>query len=86
MSSDSRGNYYYNQLAGALGLLKENGYDLPWAEINETLQRIAAEQGPFECDTPEVIQMHRYYRDLCIKTGSIGIGELFNEKDCVPLV
>jgi hypothetical protein len=79
-------NYYYNQLAMALGLLKSNNVDLPWAEINEKLRRIAAENGPDNCDTDEVIQMHRKYRDMCLELRLIQIGELFDDRDAIPLV
>lgn len=79
-------NYYYNQLAGALGLLKSNGVELPWGEINETLRKVAAENGPDKCDTVEVKNMHRQYRDKCLDLGLVQRGELFNDHDCVPLI
>lgn len=77
--------YYYTQLAGSLGMLKSNGVNLPWSEINEKLLQIAADNG-MECDTDEVRQMHQKYREMCVKLGLINIGELFNDRDCIPLI
>lgn len=79
-------NYHYDQLAGALGVLKQNDVDLPWGEINEKLRKIAAEHGPENCDTDEVREMHREYRDKCLEMGFIRRGELFNHHDIVPLI
>ena len=78
-------NHYYNQLAGALGVLKQNGTDLPWSELDEKLKKIAAENGPDQCDTEEVREMHKKFRDQCLSLGLINAGELFDIRDSIPL-
>lgn len=91
----------YEQLCGALGLLKQAGAKLPWEEINLQMRDIGRRVGiarlgdPIE-QTPatgmsdpvhaEIDQLHRQYRDLCLQAGLIGRGQLFNKDDCVPLV
>ena len=80
-----RMNFYWDQLAGALGMLKSNGVDLPWSELNMKLRQIAAEHGP-NCDTDEVKLMYRQYRDMCLDLGLIRQGENFDWRDAVPLV
>lgn len=79
-------NYYYDQLCGALGLLKQNGADLPWKGLNDTLRSVAREHGPYNCDTDEIIALHRQYRKECINLGLIRIGELFRLDDARPLI
>jgi len=78
-------NYYYNQLAGALGVLRSNDVDLPYTDLNEQLRIIARDNGPENCDTDEVRVMHRKYRDMCIDLGLINRGEIFSFRDVVPL-
>ena len=39
-------NYYYQQLAGALGVLKSAGIDLDYATLVRELREIAREHGP----------------------------------------
>lgn len=80
------GNYYYEQLCGALGVLKSSGENLPWVEINETLRKIAADNGPFDCDIDEVKAMHRQYRDRCLRLKLLNPGELFDLNDCIPII
>jgi len=79
-------NYYYNQLSGALGVLKNAGIDLPYSTLNERLQQIAADHGPEGCDTDEVRTLHRQYRDIALHHGLIQRGELFTIHDCTPLI
>lgn len=79
-------NYHFNQLAGALGMLKQHGEQLDWASLDATMRRVAAEHGPAHCDTEEIKAMHRTYRDLCLSHGLINRGELFDDRDAVPLI
>lgn len=79
-------NYYFNQLAGGLGVLKDSGATLDWKSINGRLKAIAQENGPASCDTEETIRMHKEYRSMCIGKGLIRVGELFNHRDVIPLV
>lgn len=91
----------YDQLCGALGMLKTNGVELPWEEINEQMRGIGrrvgiAKFGDPIANTPatgftdqvheEVRVLHRQYRDMCLARGLIERGYLFDDRDCVPLV
>lgn len=79
-------NYYYSQLAGALGILKSHGVELNYHELDATMKRTAVEHGPDQCDTHEIKTLHRQYRNLCLEQGYIRQGELFDVCDCVSLV
>lgn len=91
----------YNQLCGALGVLKQANANLDWAAINEQMRDIGRRVGIAEFGDPiaqtpatgisdpvhaEVNQLHRKYRDMCLQAGLIGRGQLFDMHDCVPLV
>jgi hypothetical protein len=73
----------YEQLCGALGVLKSAGVDLPWVEINDQLRAVArlniAER---EAAAESLL---RQYRNMCLERGLIRSGELFNISDCVSL-
>lgn len=75
--------FQWNQLAGALGVLKTNGHALPWAEIDQQLRTLAAAGA--ESDKT-VRELHRKYRDMCLERHLIEPGYLFNEHDCIPLI
>lgn len=91
----------YDQLCGALGILKQNDVELDWTAINEQMRDIGcrvgiARFGDQIANTPatgfsdpvyaEIQAMHRQYRDMCLERGLIERGYLFNDRDCVPLV
>lgn len=73
----------YEQLCGALGVLKSAGVDLPWVEINDQLISIS------RLSTTEMEMaaepMLRQYRNMCLERGLMRRGELFNISDCVSL-
>jgi hypothetical protein len=84
----------YDQLCGALGLLKQNGVDLPWEGLNTTLKDIGRGLGQyrdtdialFNATNERARTMLKVFRMMCLQKKLIGVGELFNEYDCVPLV
>jgi hypothetical protein len=91
----------YDQLCGALGVLKQNDVELDWAAINGQMRDIGlrvgiARFGDPIANTPptgftdpahgEVQALHRKYRNMCLERGLIQRGYLFNGRDCVPLV
>jgi hypothetical protein len=91
----------YDQLCGALGMLKQNGVKLDWAAINEQMRDIGRRVGIARFGDPisnttatgftdpvhdEVQTMHRKYRDMCLERGLIERGYLFDDRDCVPIV
>lgn len=86
----------YDQLCGALGVLKANGATLPWEEIDATMRDIGrrlgiamdAEEGKgiFDPVHDEIAVLHRKYRKMCMDAGFIRKGELFDEHDCIPLI
>ena len=78
----------YHQLCGALGMLKTNGVELPWEEINEQMKEIArlnTAESSLAMNTAAQPLLRRY-RDMCLERGLIRRGELFDLNDCVPLV
>ena len=78
----------YQQLCGALGMLKTNGVELDWEIINEQLKEIArlnTAESSLAMNTAAQ-PLLRQYRDMCLERGLIRRGELFNLDDCVPLV
>ena len=91
----------YDQLCGALGMLKQNDVELDWTAIYEQMRDIGrrvgiAHFGDPIANTPatgfadpvhaDVRTLHRKYRDMCLERGLIERGYLFNQYDCVPLV
>lgn len=88
----------YDQLCGALGMLKTAGVDLDWPTINDQMREIGlrvgiAEFGDPHADTRPPLpplgislhDLHRKYRDECLVRGLIRRGELFNDDDCMGL-
>lgn len=91
----------YEQLCGALGVLKQAEANLEWAEINDQMREVAHRFGVAQFGDPiagtpatglsdpvyeEIEQLHRRYRDMCLEAGLIDRGQLFDKYDCVPLV
>ena len=78
----------YDQLCGALGVLKSAGVEMDWSAINEQLKSIA------RLNTSESAMamnqaaqpLLRQYRDMCLELGLIRQGQLFDRHDCRPLV
>ena len=92
---------YYNQLCGALGMLKTDGADLDWQALNAKMIDIGRRYGISQFGNPhgdnaptgesdsvhdEIEEMHKRYRAMCISRGLIRPGYLFAEYDIVPLV
>lgn len=75
---------HYQQLCGALGMLKTAGQQLPWGELNSTLRNLAV-MPTYEMEAAAE-PLLRQYRDICLSLGLIGRGELFSADDCVPLI
>lgn len=86
----------YEQLCGALGLLKQDDAELDWLAINDQIRDIARRLGialygspgsEFVCTNindpvfAEIETLHRQYRDMCLSRGLIRRGELFNRHD-----
>lgn len=94
-------NTDYNQLCGAIGMLKTDGADLDWPSLHTKMMDIGRRYGisqfgnPHDGSAPtghvdpvhdEIEVMHRTYRQMCISRGLIRPGYLFSDYDCVPLV
>jgi len=78
----------YDQLCGALGMLKTNGVELDWNSINQTMREIAAlntADSALAMNTAAE-PLHRKYRDMCLERGLIQRGYMFDAHDCVPLI
>lgn len=91
----------YDQLCGALGMLKRNNVELDYPAINEHMRGLGRRAGVARfgdqiAKTPptgfadpvfaEIQAMHRQYRDMCLEHSLIERGYLFDDRDCVPLV
>jgi len=91
----------YDQLCGALGMLKQNGAELDWPATNEQMRDIGRRAGIARFGDPiantpatgftdpvykEMHALHRKYRDMCLERGLVDRGYLFDERDCVPLI
>ena len=90
----------YEQLAGALGALKQDGADLDWPALNEQMRDLGRRLGIATYGDPhtgappqhdadlqaEIATLHRQYRDMCLARGIVRVGELFDDRDFWPLV
>jgi len=79
----------YQQLCGALGVLKTNGAELEWVGIDKKMRDLGRRVGTATWSDPvhdEIRAEYRKYRDICLKKNLIKNGQLFNLNDCVPLI
>src|SRR3990167_7901978 len=85
----------YDQLCGALGMLKQNDVELDYPAINEQMRDIGRRVGVARFGDPiastpatgfsdqvyaEVQALHRQYRDMCLERGLIERGYLFDDR------
>ena len=78
--------FYYYQLCGAIGALKNNGYQMDYQELKQKLINICKRMGDdlkfLPEDEEEIYRMHQEYRKICIQNGFTKIGHLFRKDDC----
>jgi hypothetical protein len=74
----------YQQLCGALGMLKSDGAALDWKKLDSDL-RAMARLPEYEMNAA-ASPVLRTYRTMAIQRRLIGRGQLFDLHDCVPLI
>ena len=77
----------YEQLCGALGLLKQSGAEMEWGTVDDMLRHFAARLGAGDGSVHDEIDVAlRAHRDECLRLGLIRRGELFGRDDMIPIV
>lgn len=75
----------YEQLCGALGVLKSAGADLRWHDLLDELRQLAAAgDDPLKLHESAAPMLQKY-RDMCVDRGLIRAGDSFTTSDAESL-